>query len=241
MEGLVSAIFFWCVNPLYMAEGNMFWSYTKKEIHNSRRNGTRQRSRYSDAHSEMKEQKSEHLLFSNAIPFSDEVNREQISRRRYEKVGRLMLMLTPTVKNVPRLILTPGILRRKLHYVNQAKRTLHGAPLEVIAFKLLLSAAIGSTTTTSCKKNCPPNITGNQSQSWARSQKIDLDQRSRSNIWYRSQIKITQEHLPCSCAGCPTGNGEKLNSTQAKPTHANNSGVAYFASISCGASCARAG
>ena len=29
------------------------------------------------------------LLFSNAIPSSDEVNREYISRRRYEKVGKI--------------------------------------------------------------------------------------------------------------------------------------------------------
>ena len=37
------------------------------------------------------------------------------------------------------------------------------------------------------------------------------------------------ELLPCSCAGCPTGNGVKLNSNQAEASQAINSRVAYFA------------
>ena len=47
-------------------------------------------------------------------------------------------------------------------------------------------------------------------------------------------------HLPCSCAGCPTGNGEKRNMSQAEQSQAINLAVAYFTSISCGASYAQA-
>ena len=43
-------------------------------------------------------------------------------------------------------------------------------------------------------------------------------------------------NIPCSCAGCPTGNGEKLNCSQAKQSQAINLAVAKFSSISCGAS-----
>ena len=63
-----------------------------------------------------------------------------------------------TGKKCSSTILAPGILRRKSHYVNEAKRTLHCKTVDVISLKL--------------HKNVPPNITGNQSQSWARSQKI---------------------------------------------------------------------
>ena len=44
----------------------------------------------------------------------------------------------------------------------------------------------------------------------------------------------------CSCAGCPIGNGEKLNSSQAEQSLATNSAVSYFPSISCRASRTRA-
>ena len=46
--------------------------------------------------------------------------------------------------------------------------------------------------------------------------------------------------LLCLCAGFPTGNGEQLSNSQSELSLAINSAVAYFPSIPCGASCARA-
>ena len=61
-----------------------------------------------------------------------------------------------------------------------------------------------------------------------------------------STVRVS-ERLPsgsytvlCWGAGCPTGNGEELICSQAQPVQANNSAVACFPSISCGASCAPA-
>ena len=53
------------------------------------------------------------------------------------------------------------------------------------------------------------------------------------------KISFIGDHrdVPCSCAECPTGNGDKLSSTQAEPGQAIKSAVAYFPSISFATSC----
>ena len=56
------------------------------------------------------------------------------------------------------------------------------------------------------------------------------------NDWFTNfrSLRNIFEKVPYSCAGCPTGKGEKLNSSQGESSHAINLAVAYFPSISCG-------